>query len=415
MNNMVGKFHNTVNIDIALMKIKFFRALLLILVVTIFTIIESVEFLNILILLILIYFILILIIGYCLLRAKHHILDSLILLISELLISSAFLIFINSLLLLPFICMQAAELVVDERNKKYLFVFLGYSLLMMFVGFILRDDLESAFYAIPSLLIVILLFSLINLQSSQNNKEYENMKKIIDNKNKLLSTLTHELRTPLAVIKTSTEIILEERPGEINETQKKFLTSVLDNTMRMVHFVDTILASIKVEYAWFRMNKNPIDVRSVIKKVCTDLSPYISSREQTLKYTYPNLLSRTIADENWIQQVLINLIHNASKHVGKNGRIIISVTENEQCVVVSVSDDGSGIVNKEKPKIFSEFYQGEESEDENMDGVGLGLSIVKSVIEKHNGKVYVGSVAGLGTTLSFTLPKEGEAGCITKF
>ncbi len=245
--------------------------------------------------------------------------------------------------------------------------------------------------------------------------EIDAQQKQIDGKNKLLSTLSHELRTPLAVIKTSTEIILEERPGEINTTQKRFLTATLDNTMRMVRFVDTILASIKVEFAWFRMNKKPMDIRTVIKKVCNDLLPFISTRDQTLKYTYPNLISRTFADENWIQQVLINLIHNASKHVGKNGRIIISVTENEQCIVVSVSDDGSGIINQEKPKIFSEFYQGSESEDENMDGVGLGLSIVKNVIEKHNGKVYVGSVAGLGTTLSFTLPKEGGAGCSTKY
>ena len=184
--------------------------------------------------------------------------------------------------------------------------------------------------------------------------------------------------------------------------------------MRMVRFVDTILASIKIEYAWFRMDKKPMDVRSVIKKVCTDMIPFISSRDQKLKYTYPHLLSKTIADENWIQQVLINLIYNASKHIGKNGRIIISVTENEQCVVISVSDDGSGITDQEKPKIFSEFYQGSDSEDENIDGAGLGLSIVKNVIEKHNGKVYVGSVVGLGTTLSFTLPKEGDTICSTK-
>ena len=244
--------------------------------------------------------------------------------------------------------------------------------------------------------------------------EIEAQQAQIDGRNKLLSTLSHELKTPLAVIKTSTEIILEERPGEINTLQKKFLTAVLDNTMRMVRFVDTILASIKIEYAWFRMNKKPMDIRSVIKKVCTDMLPFIASYNQELKYTYPNLICKIIADENWIQQVLINLIHNASKHVGKKGRIIISVTENEQCVVVSVSDDGSGITNQEKPRIFSEFYQGSDFEDENMDGAGLGLSIVKSVIEKHNGKVSVGSVAGLGTTLSFTLPKEGDTGCSTK-
>jgi len=280
---------------------------------------------------------------------------------------------------------------------------------------ILKSDLKSLVVIIPSVFISYILDKISKETVLDMKAEIEAQQKQIDGKNKLLSTLSHELRTPLAVIKTSTEIILEERPGVINKTQKQFLTAVLDNTMRMVRFVDTILASIKVEYAWFRMNKKPMDVRTVIKKVCSDLSPFISSRDQILKYTYPNLISRTIADENWIQQVLINLIHNASKHVGKDGRIIISVTENEQCIVVSVSDDGSGIVNMEKPKIFSEFYQGSESEDENMDGAGLGLSIVKNVIEKHNGKVYVGSVAGLGTTLSFTLPKEGGAECSTKF
>ena len=291
----------------------------------------------------------------------------------------------------------------------------GFIVILITVKLLLKADPDTLVVIIPVILLSIVLDRVSKETESEMKAEIEAQQKQIDGKNKLLSTLAHELRTPLAVIKTSAEIILEERPGEINTTQKRFLTAVLDNTMRMVRFVDTILASIKVEYAWFRMNKKPMDVRPVIKKVCNELLPFISSREQELKYTYPNLISRTIADENWIQQVLINLIHNASKHVGKKGRIVISVTENEQCVVVSVSDDGSGITNQEKPKIFSEFYQGSESEDENMDGAGLGLSIVKSVIEKHNGKVYVGSVAGLGTTLSFTLPKEGDTGCSTKF
>lgn len=291
----------------------------------------------------------------------------------------------------------------------------GFIVLYIIAKLLLKAELDTLIVIIPVILLSILLDRLSKETESEMKAEIEAQQAQIDGKNKLLSTLSHELKTPLAVIKTSTEIILEERPGEINTIQKKFLTAVLDNAMRMVRFVDTILASIKVEYAWFRMNRKPMDIRSVIKKVCTDMLPFIASYDQELKYTYPNLISRIIADENWIQQVLINLIHNASKHVGNKGRIIISVTENEQCVVVSVSDDGSGITNQEKPKIFSEFYQGSESEDENMDGAGLGLSIVKSVIEKHNGKVYVGSVAGLGTTLSFTLPKEGDIGCSTKF
>ncbi len=287
----------------------------------------------------------------------------------------------------------------------------GLILLLAAALFITHIRPDALVLIIPVILLSYLLFRSVQESEAELNAEINARQAQIDGKNKLLSTLAHELRTPLAVIKTSSEILLEERPGEINPTQRRFLKAVQDNTLRMVRFADSILASIKVEYAWFRMKKREKDIRPVIKKVCGDLEPFIQSRNQTLKYNYPSLLSKTIIDDNWIQQVLINLIHNASKHVGDGGRIVISVNENEQCVVVSVSDDGSGIVNNDKPKIFSEFYQGKDNSEiseENFDGVGLGLSIVKNVIEKHGGNVYMGSVSGVGTTLSFTLPKVGE-------
>lgn len=296
---------------------------------------------------------------------------------------------------------------INHEIKGSLFI-MCILVVLTFLYVVLGLEVKKLLPCIPVSLISFLFVNASRESEAEMRAEIDAQQTQINGKNKLLSTLSHELRTPLSVIKTSTEIILEERPGKINSTQKKLLSSTLDNTMRMVRLVDTILASIKVEYAWLRMKKGPLDLRPVIRKVCTDMQPFISSRNQELKYTYPNLLSKVIADENWIQQVLINLIHNASKHIGKDGRIIISVTENESCVVISVSDDGSGIENREKPKIFSEFYQGGQTEESNLDGVGLGLSIVKNVIEKHNGKVYVGSVAGLGTTLSFTLPKEED-------
>ncbi len=272
-------------------------------------------------------------------------------------------------------------------------------------------DLSGLVAFFPASLLSIILFKVKRDSESELRAEIDAQQAQIDGKNKLLSTLSHELRTPLAVIKTSTEILLEERPGPLNKIQTRFLSAIGDNTLRMTGLVDSILASIKVEYAWFRMKKKERDIRSVIKKVCNDLQPFILSRNQTIKYSYPNLLSKAVFDDNWIQQVLINLIHNASKHVGDSGRILISANENEQCVVVSVSDDGSGIINDDKSKIFSEFYQGRKVDggsEDKFDGVGLGLSIVKNVIEKHGGDVYVGSVPGMGTTLSFTLPKAGE-------
>jgi len=274
-----------------------------------------------------------------------------------------------------------------------------------------RGVYESFLIVFPAAALSFITDKFVKGKEKDMKDEIEAQQNQIDRKNKLLSTLSHELRTPLAVIKTSSEILLEERPGPLNKIQARFLTAIKDNTARMTGLVDSILASIRVEYAWFRMKKKKRDIRPIIKKVCNDLEPFIKSRNQTIKYTYPSLLTKTVIDDNWIQQVLINLIHNASKHVMQGGRIIISVNENEQCVVVSVSDDGSGIINDDKPKIFSEFYQGQDegsTVEDKFDGVGLGLSIVKNVIEKHGGDVYVGSVPGKGTTLSFTLPKAAE-------
>lgn len=237
-------------------------------------------------------------------------------------------------------------------------------------------------------------------------QDVELLQQQVESKNKLLSTLSHELRTPLTVIKSSTEILMEGRPGAVNDTQGKFLHATHDNVMRMIRFMENILAQVKIEHTWFRMKPEPLNLRPTIKKVCRDMQPFIEDRGQTIRYTYPNPLSRAIADKNWIEQVFINLIHNASKHISRGGQIIISVQENEQCIVVSVSDDGSGIRNSDKPKVFSEFYQSEDSGNNQLDGAGIGLTIVKDIVEKHGGKVYLGSVAGLGTTLSFTLPKE---------
>ena len=319
--------------------------------------------------------------------------------------------FLNAYLFSGFLILLFFCLLIFMNLKTAATVNLGILLLLLLGSVFVHSTSEIIAAIIPAAVLGPALYMVIKERESGMQTEIDAQQAQIDGKNKLLSTLAHELRTPLAVIKTSSEILLEERPGGINSTQKKFLKAVRDNSLRMSRFIDSILASIKVEYAWFRMKKKKRDIRTVIKKVCNDLEPFIKSRNQTIKYTYPNLLSKTVIDDNWIQQVLINLIHNASKHIGAGGRIVISVNENEQCVVVSVSDNGSGIINEDKPKIFSEFYQGKEPDkasEDNFNGVGLGLSIVKNVIEKHGGNVYVGSVSGMGTTLSFTLPKAGD-------
>ena len=319
--------------------------------------------------------------------------------------------FLNAWLFSVFLTVLFFYILLSNKLRAALFINSALLLVILAGSIFFASGVTIVVALVPAVSMGFVFYGASRDRSADMQAEIDAQQSQIDGKNKLLSTLAHELRTPLAVIKTSSEILLEERPGKINPTQKKFLKAVRDNSKRMSRFIDSILASIKIEYAWFRMKKKKQDLRPVIKKVCIDLEPFIKSREQTIKYSYPNLLSKTVIDDNWIQQVLINLIHNASKHIEPGGRIAVTVKENEQCIVVSVSDDGSGIRKDDRPQIFSEFYQGNENPDkqeESINGVGLGLSIVKNVIEKHGGEVYVGSVPGMGTTLSFTLPKAGE-------
>ncbi len=404
INHMEGEISTTINIKITLMKIKLFRTLLLLSVVIFFIIIEPGEYLVILIPLTVIYSILIFIFVYIVFTLKQHLFSSLVLLVSELLISSTFLVFIRPFLLLPIVCIQAVELVISKWRKLYIFVFLGNVSLMMLIGFFVRHDLKSVYYSIPAFLAMILLLFVIYFQYSKTKKEYEYMKKLIDNKNKLLSTLTHELRTPLAVIKTSNELIYEERPGPINETQKSLIFSSLENTKRLNSLVENILSQVKVEFAWFSMKQQPLDIRKLVRKTSLDIKPYLETRSQSIKYNYPSLMSKTIGDKRWLEQVLLNLIHNGSKNSPDNTVITISVQENEQCIVVSVHDRGSGIESKEISHVFNEFYQSTDPTKNLNEGAGLGLTIVKDIIEKHKGNIYISSLINTGTTVSFTLP-----------
>jgi signal transduction histidine kinase len=228
----------------------------------------------------------------------------------------------------------------------------------------------------------------------------------IQNKNKLLSTLAHELRTPLTVIQTSTEILQEGRPGDVNETQKRFLDSTHANVRRMIRLVENILAQIKVEHTLFSLEKQQMDIRTVIRRVIRNMGPFLDDQRQEVRYAFSNTIDHVLADDKWIEQVMINLIHNSSKHVGPGGSILVSVKQNELCVVVSVSDNGSGIDRRERPMIFDEFFQGTDTKNDIGNGAGLGLAIVRDIIEKHDGKVYISSSAGHGTIVSFTLPKE---------
>lgn len=223
---------------------------------------------------------------------------------------------------------------------------------------------------------------------------------------RMLATLAHEIRTPLTIMQTTENVLMEQIPGPLNARQKKFMESIYINTQRLITFSENMLTLLKLERDWKPDTSKPIDLRLLIRQVVEAMEPMVSVRNQQIKYTFPSLLSRPKADEAWIRQVLINLVHNASKHTDEEGIILISVTQDDQQVVVTVTDNGRGLLGEERETLFREFYQENGELKEYQDGFGLGLSIVRTIVERHQGHVYITSSKQLGTMVSFTLPAE---------
>lgn len=217
----------------------------------------------------------------------------------------------------------------------------------------------------------------------------------------ILSTLAHEIRTPLTIMQTTQSVLMEQSGGKLNDLQQKFMESMYINTQRLITFSEQLLSFIKLGKDWELDMSKSIDLKVLVRQTLEILQPQLTIRKQEVSLQFPALLAHAKADEAWIRQVLINLIHNASKNTKDGGLIIVSVTQDDQQIVTSVTDNGQGIALAGREALFQEFFQ--ERKDPHQDGFGLGLSIVRSIIAKHHGHVYISSSPNQGTMVSFSL------------
>ncbi len=274
---------------------------------------------------------------------------------------------------------------------------------------IIRFGFDDSFSWVAAAL-VLLAGSLAGLVVKYRERFTKNSKDFITKEahEQMLATLAHEIRTPLTIMQTTENVLMEQIPGPLNARQKKFMESIFINTHRLITFSENMLTLLKMERDWQPDLSKHIDLRLIIRQVAETMQPMLLLKHQQIKFSFPSLLSRPKADEAWIRQVLINLVHNASKHTDEAGTILITVTQDDQQVVVTVTDTGHGLLGNERETLFREFYQENQNKKEYQDGFGLGLSIVRAIIERHHGKVYITSTKEMGTMVSFNLPAEAS-------
>ncbi len=245
---------------------------------------------------------------------------------------------------------------------------------------------------------------LLYKEIEEKNKELQDLDRL---KSDFISTVSHELRTPLAITKEGITLIQDGVLGEVNEKQAKVLGTAKDSIDRLNGLIASLLDISKIEAGSIEIKKSLISMTKLVQQIASFFESKMSEKKLELRLNFPDADVDAYADNDKIMQVLTNLVGNSLKFTDK-GYIEISVKETEEEIECSVIDTGKGVSKEDIPKMFVKFQQIDRVHGDGEKGTGLGLSISKSIIDMHEGKIWVESDLGKGMTVTFTLPKYAE-------
>ncbi len=240
----------------------------------------------------------------------------------------------------------------------------------------------------------------------------EELKELDRMKSDLLANVSHELRTPLTAIKGYTDYILEGKLGPIGDKQEKGLTVIQRNLERLSRSINALLDFSTMDVGRLSLNLQPFALVLLVEQIHQTLRSELDRKQLRFLSELPAGLPAVIADRDKLAQVLENLVINAIKFTPSGGLIRVAAARDDArgrgAVEVSVSDSGIGIPEDQIGKIFNRFHQVDGSTTRRFGGVGLGLAIVRSILDAHGASIRVESRPGQGSTFRFWLPATGR-------
>jgi signal transduction histidine kinase len=237
-------------------------------------------------------------------------------------------------------------------------------------------------------------------------RDITHLKELDTMKSDFVATITHDLRSPLTAIHGTLRLL--PHLGQLNEEQQEFTERAMGNVEHMDRLIGSLLDIGRIE-AGLEMEMEPTQLDEVIGAVIANLRGEARAKELALHATLPDDLPAVNGNFTRLSQVMTNLLDNAIRYTPQGGSIAVGVADIADRIDVSVSDTGVGIPAHALSHIFDKFYRVEGPQTNGMEGMGLGLATVKSIVEKHGGRVWVESKEGEGSAFHFSLPKMEEA------
>jgi PAS domain S-box-containing protein len=231
-------------------------------------------------------------------------------------------------------------------------------------------------------------------------------KEIDRTKTEFVSLASHQLRTPLSAINWFTEMLLSEDAGKINAIQKEYLNEVYRGNKRMVDLVNALLNVSRVDLGTFEVEPEPVDVVSISKDVIAEMKKMVAERNIDVIENYDEV-PMIMLDPKLIRIIFQNLISNAVKYTPSRGKVEVTVKNIGDNLEIVVSDTGYGIPANQQDKVFTKLFRADNIQAMDTEGTGLGLYIIKSVLDESGGKISFVSKENKGTTFTVVLPMTG--------
>ncbi len=236
--------------------------------------------------------------------------------------------------------------------------------------------------------------SAITMQDVTHLKELDRLK------NDFVHTVSHDLRSPLTAVLGYTELL--ERVGPLNDQQRDFVKHIQSGVINITSLVNDLLDLSRIE-AGFDVRKEEIQLEEIVKQSLENLRGISASKRIEVTATFADRVPALRGGRIRLRQMVDNLIGNAIKYTPEGGQVSVRLSAEEELVILQVIDNGPGIPKLEQPHIFDKFYRASNIPS-GTPGTGLGLAIVKSIVENHQGRIWVSSTLGEGSTFTVMLP-----------